>query len=303
MPLVPADELDDQFRRLAYLKDKIPAKRIRDFLALESTSARHVFLQLFVTPALADPLLVLRWQRACRVLADLDITYAWGSQPMKAKLRALAEDAEVLAALQGAAARATNVSRRMLAVLVIDASRDSIDALLPSLDPALMSADTRLEWLKALRTHAKKTPELDAILGEIDQTLADRAAASPALALGPVIGIGAVKLLWFEVRISAANYQGSIHIDSRSANWFSVWVVHAQPLIPGVARPDRSTAFGATMKHERDILELGTCAPAELPRWLATAGRLLNVKLQLVDAGSNLRGAKRARVIEWLEGR
>jgi hypothetical protein len=309
VPLVLADEWDERFRQLVYLKDKIPPARVRDFLTTESMVARHLFLRLFVSTELADPALVRRWQRGCGVLADLSLTYAWGSKQLKAKLRALAEDAEILAALQGAAARGTHVSRTMLAVLVIDASRDSIDALLPSLDPALMTPDTRLEWLQALRTHAKKTPELAAILGEIDQTIAQRAAASPALALGPVIGLGEVKLLWFNVRISSEKldshvpvYQGTIDLDSRSSSWFRVWLTYAGPPRPGIPNIDRSTVFGSSMKHARDILEVGRCEPHELPRWLATASRLLNTKLEVGNPSSNLRGAKRERIVKWLEG-
>ena len=139
VPLVLADEWDQRFRQLVYLKDKVPPARVRDFLTAESMLARHLFLRMFVSTELADPALVRRWQRGCGVLADLSLTYAWGSKQLKAKLRALAEDAEILAALQGAAARGTHMSRTLLAVLVIDGSRDSIDALLPSLDPALMT--------------------------------------------------------------------------------------------------------------------------------------------------------------------
>ena len=118
------------------------------------------------------------------------------------------------------------------------------------------------------------------------------------------MGLGEVKLLWFNVRISSEEldshvpiYQGSIDLDSRSASWFRVWLTHAE-----TSHIDRSTVFGSSVKHERDILEVGRCEPHELPRWLATASRLLNTKLRVGTPSSNLRGAKRERIVTWLEG-
>jgi hypothetical protein len=93
----------------------------------------------------------------------------------------LAKNARVLEAIQGTVAHVKQPSDDMLAVLVADGSAASIDALVPH-----VGRDS-LELWKRLRTHAKRTPALDALFAEVEQALDDRVATSPANPLGAEI--------------------------------------------------------------------------------------------------------------------
>jgi hypothetical protein len=277
---------------------------IRAFLTSESTVAAHVFLQLYVSADLSDVALRERWNLAKRVLVDLG-TYTWGSKEKRAKFAALTTNPHVLAALQGAVARGGDVTLDMLGVLALDGGPASIDALLPHLDPALVSMDVRLELLKRLRAYAASTPTIQAILGEVDVTLAKRSAASPALELAPIIGLGELSELWFDFYLGSRELntnrvpliQGSVVVDSRSASWFDVSLARVEPH----RQDDVSTRFTATGLIE-DGLGVGRCDLLDLPRWLGEVAAGLGVEFNLGVLRTNLRGARRARLSSWLSG-
>lgn len=119
---------------------------------------------------------------------------------MRAKIAKLVADKPMLAAIQGTVAHADNTGMTMLAVLVADGSDASYDALVRHIDIAFTSRDRRLELLSKLRKHAARAPALDRLFSDLDDALQDRNATSPARLLGPVLGIGEVELLWFDVR-------------------------------------------------------------------------------------------------------
>ncbi|HEY0254857.1 MAG TPA: hypothetical protein VGC41_25200, partial [Kofleriaceae bacterium] len=214
-------------------------------------------------------------------------------------------DPKTLGAIQAAAARGTAIGLDLLAVLVMDGSTDSIDALLPHLDPALSSADRRLDRLKRLKTYAGSAPAIAKIFAEITETLDARNAASPALAYGPVIGIGEVKTLWFSVRISSReenpnrvpSIQGDIDLDSTSVTWFRVWMSRVEPDSLG---RDRERVDFTNAELRADTFGVGRCTPDQLPQWFAAAAKKLGMKLELGDARTNLRGKKRDQLMTWL---
>lgn len=285
--------------------DRERPEAIRAFLGLESPYADHTFLRLLVSPELADRELVDRFAHAYKLIRKL-VAHAWGSPQKRRNLEALAADPVALAAIQGAAARGADVPMEMLAVLVMDGSAASVDALVPHFDPALVAADDRLDRLKSLNKFAGTSPAIQAIFAEVTSTLDARQATSPALALGPIIGIGAVTSLSFDVRIGSKELnrsrvpwiQGSIDVDSRNATWFSVWL----------GRVDSMSLGGQTREHfdmrndvlRADTIGLGPVTPAEVPAWLKRAAKTLDYTLELGTPRTNLRGKKRERLVSWL---
>lgn len=279
---------------------KLPPHVIRGVLAARSDGTNHLFLRLAVDDTGNDTLLARSWERAVQALVDCSQLDSWGSKTRRARTRKLAKNARVLHAIQGTVAHVEEPSEDMLAVLVADGSAASIDALVPHV------RKDKLELWKKLRTHAKRTSALDALFAEVEESLEQRAAASPALALGPVLGLGKVDTLWFDASISSderagtvARYQGHVKIDSRSARWFQVSLVDISGMF---ASGDwRRTQFdGAAI--ESDELKLGRCDAADLPAWLQRAAHQLGITWGTPFLRTGLRGAKRDRIASWLTG-
>jgi hypothetical protein len=140
------------------------------------------------------------------------------------------------------------------------------------------------------------------MFAELDATYAERNARSPALALGAVIGIGDIDELWFDFGTSstavnsrhASIVQGSVRVDSRTPDWFGVWIAKAGA--------SGFSGHGADTEPIADHLGLGPCIPAELPTWLARASATLGIEWMPFAPRTNLRGKKRARLDAWLAG-
>lgn len=283
---------------------RLPPAVIRGVLDSTVEGAEHTFLRLATVTDAGDAALVASWQRALQALLDLDLTYAWGSKQRRERFRSLAADPHLLAAIQGTVANTSDVRLDLLAVLVADGSAASLDALIPHLDAALVGRDARLDRLTALRTHAVHTPALDALFAEIEDTLEARQAASPALALGPVIGVGAVEPLWFRASIcshealhGAPRVQAHVNVDSREAAWFSVSVSVRRTMA------DFDHVWFDATEVRGELRGLGRCAPDELPRWLADVAARVQATFAEPRVSTGLRGKKRARIASWLAGR
>lgn len=274
----------------------LPPHVIRGVLAAKSDGPNHLFLRLAVDDEGDDKKLARSWERAVQAIVDCSQLDSWGSKTRRARTRALAKNARVLQAIQGTVAHVKEPSDDMLAVLVADGSVASIDALVPH-----VSKDN-LELWKRLRTHAKRTPALDALFTEVEDALDDRAATSPAQALGPVIGVGRVDSLWFDASISSderagtvARYQARVKIDSRDAEWFDVSIVDIK------GGDWRQTQFGSATIISDD-LKLGRCDAAGVPAWLAKAASKLGIRWGAPYVRTGLRGTKRDQIAKWLCG-
>ncbi|MEO8700347.1 MAG: hypothetical protein ABI867_09900 [Kofleriaceae bacterium] len=265
----------------------LPVAVIRGVLADSQPSSSHLFLRLAVP--LDEPAKIRRaWKAAVTALRDLyDSKDAWESGK-RAKLAAkLARDPRVLAGLQGlvANAAATDVTLEMLAVLAIDGSDTSVDALIPHLDPALGARTARLERLAQLRTCAKRTPALDTLFAEVDSAVVEYRKSSPALALATAIGgLGSLDVLWFQFMLMSVEatpriprVQGNVRIDSRETPWFTVWVSRVHDSTERTR--DRETRFDDTHVVE-DALEIGSCTASDLPAWLAVTAKRLYIEWQ-----------------------
>ena len=284
--------------RLGRWGRKLPAHVIRGVLAAKSDGQNHLFLRLAVDDDGDDKKLARSWERAVQAIVDCSQLDSWGSKTRRARTRALARNARVLEAIQGTVAHVKQPSDDMLAVLVADGSAASIDALVPHV------GRDNLELWKRLRTHAKRTPALDTLFAEVEQAFGDRVATSPANALGTVIGIGVVDVLWFDASISSderagtvARYQGHVKVDSRDADWFGVAVVDISGVVTGGRW--KQTVFGSATISSDD-LRLGRCDAAGVPAWLARAASSLGIAWEAPYLRTGLRGAKRDRIATWL---
>jgi hypothetical protein len=321
---------------------QLPTTVVREVLAYLSRAARTadnnvnrdiaIFVTALVSPELPDARLAEAWQAALAALLDLNTSYGWGSKQRKAKIRGVAVDAKLVAAVQTVAVGCEDTSLDMLAVLCSDGSDASFDALMPHFDRAERSGE-RLEWLGMLRKHANLDSEpIRNLLDTAAARLAALSCESPAVALAAFIGLGQPKVFWFDAYLGSTElnrsnvplYQGHIRVDSRSPNWFSVWVTRVsstldraetafRPKSPqqaqqaaaveveggGAGRGVPSRRRPNNMTTRRDDLELGTCAAEEIPRWLQQASEKLGIDWS-VSLRTSLRGKKRQVLEDWL---
>jgi hypothetical protein len=301
---------------------KLPVSAIRLFLAeplpertnevqprygVEGGRRNLIFLKqaLMSVDDADDAALAAAWRDALAALLDLDTTYAWGSKQRRAKIAGVARAPKLLTAVQAAAVGCESVSADFLAVLAADGSDESVDALMPHFVRAAR-AQTGLELLERLRTHAAATPAVQAMLHKVEQLLAERSATSPVLALAPLLGLAAdLDELWFhgyfssvatnDSRIALAH--GQLDVDSRSAAWLSVSVVLND------RGAHRSSSFNNT-KVWRDDFGLGTAELLDVPRYLARAATALGVawSWDSLSLRTQLRGRNREAVAAWIRG-
>jgi hypothetical protein len=276
----------------------LPPDVIRGVLAMKTDGAQHLFLRLAVDDEGDDKKLARSWERAVQAIVDCSQLDSWGSKTRRDRTRKLAKNARVLQAIQGTVAHVKEPSEDMLAVLVADGNAASIDALVPHVD------ENNLELWKKLRTHAARTPALDALFAEVEGALDDRAAASPALALGPAIGIGKVEPLWFDASIcsdaragTVPRYQGNVMIDSRAARWFRVSITDIAAVFEHGGM--RHTVFDDA-EAPSDDLKLGRCDAAGVPAWLAHTAEKLGIAWGAPSIRTGLRGKKRDQIAKWL---
>lgn len=252
---------------------------------------------VFLAEALRDDLTPASWAAALGALSDLQTTYGWGSRQRKAKLAALARHPRFLPAIRAAVAGCPKVPLDMLAVLVADGSEDSLEALIPHAERAARARDRGLDLLQRLRTHAAKTPLLDALFEHVGGLLTEREAQSPALELARRIGLGALDTFFFEQYFGSTAHehevavvQAHLAVDSRRPEWFRV----------NVSAGRRITAFDSRTVYG-DGLGLGRCTVDELGPWCARAAEALQISWELpITPRTNLRGKKRARLVAWL---
>ena len=252
--------------------------------------ARVLFLQTAVDPMQLQP----SWRAAVNALKLFEAQYGWGSKEKKTKLAAIAKNPLLLAGAQAAAVGAEDVDTEVLAVLALDGSDASMDALLPhfaraSKDPA------QLDVLSKLATYAKKTEALTALLEDVHQRRHAREAGSPVLSLGKRLGLAKGERFRVSVRLVSTKKDAAtvdLTLDNTRAEALSVY------LFTGRA----STHFDLLTVHVDDF-KLGSCTPGELPAWLKQAQQTLSVRWKVAEAGVRfLRGASASTFTDWLLG-
>lgn len=113
----------------------LEARIVRAVVALCASRAKkasRVFLAEAIDVDASDREVERRWEQAVRALVAFDASDGWGSTALFDRLRRIAKD-ERLCAATAAAVVATRAlpARTMLAVLVMDGSVRSLDALVP----------------------------------------------------------------------------------------------------------------------------------------------------------------------------
>lgn len=288
---------------------KLPAKEIRDLLQrlADNTGFTSVFLRACMDPEESDGALREHWKAALDAVQRLNTAYAWTSAKKRARLEPLARDPRHLEAIRAIAVGCKAVPLDALAVLALDGSEASVDALLPHFVHATGVKDRTLDLLAKVKAFASPTPAVQKMLESVSATLTERRAASPALEWAKRIGLGALGEVWFQASFESRNRDDltdlpcrecRIVLDSREPCWFTTTV---QSNDAGSPMPTTVLEAGMLLQDE---LGLGSCEPAELPVWL---GRSIARSGDSWDFArlwlkTNLRGQGRKRLVRWLTG-
>ena len=221
----------------------------------------------------------------------------------KKALTQIAQDAQLVEAVRIAAVGGEDVPVEMIAVLALEGSDASIDALMPYVVAACAAKDKRLDGLNAFKRLGVKAPNVLSILKEANSTRDRRIAESPALAVARAIGLPAEPGFFFTASLGSAHHDGrslpaiqvSLTVDSRDTRWFSGKVFRLSD--------HTSTSFGPSNLHE-DRLNVGVKPPHQWPQWLEGAAKMLKVEWDKdVFISSSVRGAKREQIARWLLSR
>ncbi len=273
----------------------LPLNVIREVLPRLPPMPHAVFLREAFDGSLPS------WDAAIEALLWLQSSYGWGSTPMRQRLRAISSNPRLLSALQASVVASADSNERdvpALAVLAIDGSEASIDALLPVFARALAQRDDALDDLARLETHAGSNPALTAMFQHLTTLRAQRQQASPARQVAQAMGLDGddfevhVSVSSVEARNRVAAVQAHVALDSTRADWFRV-SVHRRGL----------TSFDA-QRVWRDDLALGRCEALALPGWLASSATRLGITWNWKGASmrGSVRGKARAAIIAWLAG-
>ena len=168
-------------------------REIRKTLAFVSRAAAKptralncaaVFLNAMVD-ATSDQSLVTTWREALAALDDIQ-KYPFDATKRRNKLRDIARNQRILTAWQTAAVGVTFLPDAVLALLIIDASEASLDALLPHFERARLDA----EVLSSFEVMARyETPRTTSLFARLRADAATKRAASPVLAFGERFGL------------------------------------------------------------------------------------------------------------------
>jgi hypothetical protein len=294
------DELDLAWRNLdrtytfARSTERAPEKLIRRLLQkLEKEKPRHA-VSLFLRAAFDEAAPQASWRAAVNALKAMGAQYSWGSKSKRDRLVAIATQPRLLAAAQTAAVGADEVPDEYLAVLTIDGSDTSLDALFPHFE-AGKKDPMRLDGLVRLSTFAKKTPAMVELIGRAKEQLESRQAQGASLQLAHELGIANGSRFRVHVRCSGgARGHSSLDVllDSASADDFRVWVF---------VKSQRTT-FSAQASGFDD-LKMGRCSLPELPQWLAKIQKTTGLRWKHEDAWSAYLLGKRLKTfVDWLLG-
>lgn len=255
---------------------------------IERRKAASIFLRAAVDDA-TDETLLTTWRAAVNALKVFESQYAWGSKEKASRLRDVQSDARLLEASRAAAVGSQVVPLELLAVLALDGSEASADALLPHVERALTD-EAQLEPLSRLGRYAAKTKAMTSLMALITDRLEAARTASPVMELAKSLGLASGPRFRVDVRVVGEGNTGfTLSLDSaRPGPAFRGWV-----------------DTGQRTKHRMLNLEDGTtvCALPELPTWLRSAAKDLGTswKFETVSA-QHLRGPRLKAFLSWLKG-
>lgn len=252
----------------------------------ERRRAASVFLRVAADDT-TDKSLLVTWRAAVNALKLFESQYAWGSKEKAAKLTELRKNERIVEAARAAAVGSTNVPLELLAVLAMEGSEASADALLPHVERALKD-ESQLEPLSRLDRYAAKTKAMTSLMGLIEGRLSAARLSAPANDLANALGIASGTRFRVEVRVpGTGNRFFWLSIDSdRPGPAFRGGVGGVGPSTD-LHRPDGTTE----------------CSLVELPKYLRAAAKKLETTWEFRSASTrHLRGKRLATFLGWLEG-
>lgn len=254
---------------------------------------RRKAARLFLTTAVDDEddaRLRSSWRAAVNALKVFESQYAWGSKEKAARLADVRRDPRLVEAARVAAVGATVVPLELLAVLAMEGSEASADALMPHVERALTN-EAQLEPLSRLGRHAAKTKPMVALMALVESRLDAARGASPVMALAKRLGLASGARFRVEARVPGKGMTAFLVIldSAKPGPAFSGWV-------------QGPTRAASSMLHRDDGTTV--CPLPELPAYLARAANDLGTEWNFAAATtSHLRGQRLAVFLAWLEGR
>lgn len=233
------------------------------------------------------------WRDAMKVMFDLECAWGWGSKQLKKKFKTNAARPEVVTALQAAVLVSPKPDDHMLAILAVDGSEASVDALLP-----IFASGKNDLLLERLKVHAAKTPALTAMFEQVRGRIATRAAGNPATNFINRVLDADLKSVDIDFHFQSRTLRGSsakpinaqLRLTSREGKpWWSLWMHEFAQVIE--------------CKANKPILVPFTFTSIEgVPAWLEAYRKQRGVKWVRPDLTGTLRGKKREAFARWVLG-
>ncbi|MDX2015007.1 MAG: hypothetical protein SFW67_32735, partial [Myxococcaceae bacterium] len=151
------------------------------------------------------------WRDAVDALKAFEAQYAWGSKEKAASLRAVSKRPALVRGAQAAAVATLVVPLELLAVLALEGSEASVDALMPHVERALQH-EGALEQLVRLERFLAPTPAMQRLAALLSSRVAAARAASPVRALATRLGLDGGKRFRVELRLVGAR-GGGLYLD------------------------------------------------------------------------------------------
>jgi hypothetical protein len=252
----------------------------------ERRKAASVFLRVAVDDT-TDEALLATWRTAVNALKVFESQYAWGSKEKAAKLMELRKNERLVEAARAAAVGSTVVPLELLAVLALEGSEMSADAMLPHVERALKD-EAQLEPLSRLSRYAAKTKAMTSLMALIDGRLNAARTSAPANDLAKALGIASGNRFRVEVRVAGTGNRFF---------WISIDSDRPGPAFCGGVGGERTST---QLHHEDGSTE---CSLVELPAYLRQAAKKLDTTWEFRNASTrHLRGKRLATFLAWLEG-
>ncbi len=252
----------------------------------ERRKAASVFLRVAVDDT-TDEALLATWRTAVNALKVFESQYAWGSKEKAAKLTELRKNERLVEAARAAAVGSTVVPLELLAVLALEGSEMSADAMLPHVERALKD-EAQLEPLSRLSRYAAKTKAMTSLMALIDGRLNAARTSAPANDLAKALGIASGNRFRVEVRVTGTGNRFF---------WISIDSDRPGPAFCGGVGGERTST---QLHHDDGSTE---CSLVELPAYLRQAAKKLDTTWEFRNASTrHLRGKRLATFLAWLEG-
>ena len=227
------------------------------------------------------------WRAAVNALKVFESQYAWGSKEKAAKLTDLRKNERLVEAARAAAVGSTLVPLELLAVLALEGSEMSADAMLPHVERALRD-EAQLEPLSRLSRYAAKTKAMTSLMALIDGRLNAARTSAPANDLAKALGIASGNRFRVEVRVTGTGNRFF---------WISIDSDRPGPAFCGGVGGERTST---QLHHDDGSTE---CSLVELPAYLRQSAKKLDTTWEFRNASTrHLRGKRLATFLAWLEG-